>query len=158
VAKVFVVYYSRTGNTEAMALQVAEGARNAGAMVDVKKVGDASLDDLLAADAIVVGSPTYYGTMAAEVKGFLDESVKIHGQLEGKVGAAFSTAGGVGGGQQTTIMDILAALLIHGMVVQGDPQADHYGPVAIGRPDERALKQCRRWGERLAALAERLHS
>ena len=157
MARVLVIYHTRTGNTEAMAEAVAEGAREAGAEVVVKKVQDTTMDDLLAADAVAVGSPTYYGTMAAEVKQLLDESVEIHGSLEGKAGAAFSSAGGVGGGQQTTVVDILAALLIHGMVVQGDPRGDHYGPVAVGAPDERARRECRRCGERLAALAERLH-
>ncbi|NPV07242.1 MAG: flavodoxin family protein [Anaerolineae bacterium] len=157
MAEVLVAYYSRSGNTQAMAELIAEGARSAGATAVVKSVEAVSMEDLLSADGIAVGSPTYYGTMAAPVKQLLDESVEIHGQLEGKAGAAFSSAGGPGGGQQTTIMDIVAALLIHGMVVQGDPQGDHYGPVATGKPDARAAEQCRRAGRRLAALAQRLH-
>ncbi|MGQ9552761.1 MAG: flavodoxin family protein [Anaerolineae bacterium] len=157
MAKVLIAYYSRSGNTEAMARRVAEGAESVGATVEVKQVSNVTMEDLLAADAIILGSPTYYGTMAAEVKDLLDRSVEIHGQLEGKVGGAFASAGGVGGGQQTTIVDMLQALLIHGMVVQGDPGGDHYGPVAVGKPDERSAKQCRRWGERLATLAQRLN-
>jgi NAD(P)H dehydrogenase (quinone) len=155
--QVLVVYYSRTGNTKAMAEAVAEGAQRAGAQVKVKPVTETTLEDLLAADAIIVGSPTYYGSMAAEVKRLIDESVEIHGQLEGKVGGAFSSAGGLGGGQQTTVMEILTTMLVHGMILQGDPRGDHLGPVAIGAPDDRARAQCIRYGERLAALAERLH-
>ena len=157
MANVLVAYYSRSGNTEAMARHVATGAKSAGATVEVKQVSDVSMEDLLAADAVVLGSPTYYGTMAAGVKDLLDRSVELHGQLEGKVGGAFASAGGVGGGQQTTIVAILQALLVHGMVLQGDPSGDHYGPVAVGKPDDRSAEQCRRWGERLAALAQRLH-
>lgn len=111
---------------------------------------------MLVADGVIIGSPTYYGTMAAEIKQFIDESVKHHGALVGKVGAAFSSAGGPGGGAETTVLDILKALLIHGMIVQGDSRGDHYGPTAVGRPDERAAKECRRCGQKVAQLVKRL--
>jgi NAD(P)H dehydrogenase (quinone) len=156
MVKVLVAYFSSSGNTEAMARRIAEGAEAEGATVEVKSVEQVSFEDLLEADAIVLGSPTYYGTMAAQLKDLIDRSVELHGQLDGKVGAAFSSAGGVGGGQQTTITDILHALMIHGMVVQGDPHSHHYGPVAVGAPDEEASASCRRWGQRIAALAKRL--
>jgi NAD(P)H dehydrogenase (quinone) len=83
--------------------------------------------------------------------------VAFHGQLEGKVGGAFASSANIGGGNETTILAILEALLIHGMVVQGTSSGDHYGPVAIGRPDTRASGQCTAYGERVAALAKRLH-
>jgi len=121
-----------------------------------KKVEDAKLEELLDADGIVLGSPTYYGTMAAELKRFLDESVKHHGKLVGKVGGAFTSSGGIGGGNETTIMDILKALLIHGMIVQGTTSGGHYGPVAIGAPDDRAMKECKALGARVAELVKRL--
>ena len=76
--------------------------------------------------------------------------------LKGKVGGAFSSARNVGGGNETTITDILNALLIHGMIVQGEPKGDHYGPVAINAPDERALKCCQRLGENVANLVKKL--
>jgi len=155
-SKVLILYYSRTGNTKQMAELVAEGARNAGGDVTLKDVGQAKADELLDYDAIVIGSPTYYGSMASELKKLLDESVKFHGKLEGKVGAAFSSAANIGGGNETTILDILNALLIHGMVVQGNSAGDHYGPVSIGAPDERVRKQCRVLGERVVALADKL--
>jgi len=94
--------------------------------------------------------------MAAEIKCLIDESVKYHRELEGKVGAAFSSAGGPGGGAETTVLDILKALLIHGMIVQGDPRGDHYGPTAVGRPDERSANECKRLGQRVARLVKRL--
>jgi NAD(P)H dehydrogenase (quinone) len=156
MAKVLVVYYSRSGNTEAMARLIAEGAESEGVAVECKKVEDTTIDDLLTVDGIVMGSPTYYGTMAAEIKKLLDESVKYHGKLEGKVGAAFSSSGGVGGGNETTVMDITRALMIHGMIVQGEPSGDHYGPVAVGKPDERSSKECKKRGARVARLVKRL--
>jgi len=96
MAKVLVVYYSRSGNTEAMAKLVAEGVESEGVEVECKKVEDTTIDDLLTVDGIVIGSPTYYGTMAAEIKKLLDDSVKYHGKLDGKVGAAFSSSGAMG--------------------------------------------------------------
>ena len=154
MSKVLVVCYSRSGNTEAMAKLVAEGVESEGVEVECKKVSDTSVDDLLTADGIILGSPTYYGTMAAEIKKLLDDSVRYHGKLDGKVGAAFSSSGGVGGGNETTVMDMLRALIIHGMIVQGDPKGDHYGPVAIGKPDRRSSKECRRLGQRVARLVK----
>jgi len=154
--KVLVIYYSRSGNTEAMAKLVAEGVESEGVEVECKKVADTDVDDLLAVDGIIIGSPTYYGTMAAEIKKLLDDSVRYHGKLDGKVGAAFSSSGGPGGGNETTIMDILCALIIHGMIVQGDPKGDHYGPIAVGKPDQRSSEECKRRGARVARLVKRL--
>lgn len=158
MAKILVCYYSRSGNTEHMARVVADGAAKAdGADVDVKPVSDLSAKDLLAYDAIVMGSPTYYGTMAAELKKLIDESVAFHGKLSGKVGGAFSSSANVGGGNETTVMDIIKALLIHGMVVRGTHDGDHYGPVAIGDPDERSKANCLAYGKLVAELAVNLH-
>jgi NAD(P)H dehydrogenase (quinone) len=157
MAKVLIVYYSRTGNTEKMAHLVAKGVRQSGAEVTLKAVADTKPEELVHADAIVLGSPTYYGTMAAEIKRLLDDSVEFHGDLVGKVGGAFSSAANVGGGNETTILDMLKALLIHGMIVPGNVNGDHYGPVAIGAPDDRASAQCVRMGKIVGELAIRLH-
>lgn len=156
MAKALVIYYSRTGNTKKMAESVAEGIKKEGLEVVIKEVKDVDADELLKYEAILIGSPTYYGTMAAEIKELLDESVEFHGKLEGKVGAAFSSSANVGGGNETTILDILNAMLIHGMIIQGDSQGDHYGPVAIDAPDSRATKQCIRLGLRVAKLVKSL--
>jgi NAD(P)H dehydrogenase (quinone) len=153
---ILIVYHSRSGNTEQMAKAVEEGARSEGVKVVRKKVGRATLQDLLNADGVILGSPTYYGTMAAEIKAFIDRSVKYHGKLEGKVGAAFSSGGGLGGGVETTVLDITKALLIHGMVVQGDPWGSHYGTVSIGRPNAAAKKECKQLGGKVARLLKRL--
>ena len=138
-------------------IDVAAAREVDGVQVDVKSVGDIEAGSLLDYDAIVMGSPTYYGSMAAELKKLIDESVAFHGDLNGKVGGAFSSSANVGGGNETTILDILKAMLIHGMVVQGTPSGDHYGPVAIGDVDKRAREQCDNLGRLVGELAVRLH-
>ena len=158
MAKILVCYYSRTQNTKQMAEAVVEGAKKvAQAGVDIKSVQQLKPRDLLGYDAIIMGSPTYYGTMADELKKLIDDSVEFHGQLAGKVGGAFSSSANVGGGNETTVMDILKAMLIHGMVVQGSALGDHYGPVAVGQVDKRATKQCLKLGQSVAEFAVKLH-
>ncbi|MEM2715034.1 MAG: NAD(P)H-dependent oxidoreductase, partial [Candidatus Bathyarchaeia archaeon] len=94
MVNILIVYDSRTGNTEKAAFLVAEGVRKvSGVNCVVKRVDDVTLDDLLNANGIMVGSPTYYGGMSAKIKDLFDRSVKVHGKLEGKVGAAFTTSG-----------------------------------------------------------------
>jgi NAD(P)H dehydrogenase (quinone) len=151
-----VLYFTRTGNTKAMAQIVAEAAAKEGAEVVLKDVEEAKPQELLEYDAIVIGSPTYYGCMAGKLKDFLDSTVAHHGKLTGKVGGAFSSSANIGGGNETTILSILHALLIHGMVVQGTSEGDHYGPVSIDVPDARAENQCESLGRRVASLAVRL--
>jgi NAD(P)H dehydrogenase (quinone) len=152
--RVLVTYYSKTKNTERMARAIAEGAKEIkGVSVKLKRVENTSLKDLVESDVIIIGSPTYYGLMAAPVKRLLDETVKIHGKLEGKVGGAFTSSGGSATGAETTLMSILQALLVHGMIIQGDPENKHYGAACVGKPDEEDLELCRRMGRRLAKLA-----
>jgi len=156
MAKVLIVYYSKTGHTEKMANAVEEAVKEEGVDVVKKRVEDVQADELLEFDGIIIGSPTYYGIMAWPIKKLIDESVKFHGKLAGKVGAAFSSSANIGGGNETVILSILEALLIHGMIVQGEPKGDHYGPVAINEPDERALKGCKRLGQSVANLIKKL--
>ncbi|MFA5356487.1 MAG: flavodoxin domain-containing protein [Candidatus Omnitrophota bacterium] len=156
MVKGLVIYYSRSGNTKKMAESVAEGIKSEGMEAVIKEVKDVKAAELLEYDAIAIGSPTYYGTMAAEIKKLLDDSVKFHGKLDGKVGAAFSSSANIGGGNETTVLDILNAMLIHGMIIHGDPQGDHYGAVAIDAPDTRSKKECVRMGSRMAKLVKRL--
>ena len=156
MAKILIVYYSRSGNTKKMASLVEAGVKAEGIDVTLKDVSKAKAKELLDYDGIIIGSPTYYGTMAAEIKKLLDDSVAFHGQLEGKVGAAFSSSANIGGGNETTITDILKAMLIHGMIIQGNSKGDHYGPVSIGSPDRRVEGQCKILGQRVAALVKRL--
>lgn len=157
MAKVLIVYHSRGGNTEKMAHFVAEGVNKEGIDVEVKRVQDTDADELLKVEGLILGSPCYYGAMAGEIKAFLDKSVKHHGKLDGKIGGAFATSANLGGGNETTVMNILQALLIHGMIVQGNPQGAHYGPVTLGTPDEKSSNECRMFGERIAKLVKNIH-
>ncbi|MEA3328751.1 MAG: NAD(P)H-dependent oxidoreductase [Candidatus Omnitrophota bacterium] len=156
MAKILIVYYSRSGNTRKMASFVESGVKAEGMEVTLKDVIKTKAEELLDYDGIIIGSPTYYASMAAEIKKIFDDSVSFHGQLEGKVGASFSSAANIGGGNETTITDILNAMIVHGMIVQGNPKGDHYGPVSIGPPDERVEKQCKILGQRVARLLKRL--
>jgi len=155
--KILILYYSRTGNTEKMAKAVAEGVSLIdGVKVLIKSVREARIQDLLEADGIIIGSPTYYGTIAGPLKEFLDQTVKYHGSLEGKVGGAFASCGAKGGGAETAVLDIIKIMLIHGMIIQGNPEEHHYGVISIGPPDEETLNACRELGRRVALLAKRL--
>jgi len=156
LAKALVCYYSKTGNTKKMASKIADVLGREGLFVDLKKVEETAAENLLSYDCLVFGSPTYYGSLAWPMKKLLDESVKFHGQLRGRVGGAFSSSANVGGGNETTVLSILEAWLIHGMVVCGDPRGDHYGPVSIGKPDERALRCCESYAKSLASVAKKL--
>ena len=151
--KVVIIYYSRTGKTKRMAKEILKGAKEEGAEVRLKKVEEATNEDLLWADGIIIGSPTYFGTIASEVKKFLDDSLEIRGKLEDKIGAAFASSGHRAGGKETTILTILHALIVHGMIVCGDPliSGGHYG-AACNEFDNRAKKECRELGKRIAKL------
>ncbi len=156
MAKGIVVYYSRSGNTRDMAEVLAKAMDVAGLSTACKPVDKVRADELPTYDAVVIGSPCYYGQMAAPVKQLIDELVGRHGQMNGKVGAAFASSANIGGGSETTVVGILEAMLIAGMVVQGDPQGAHYGPLSIGKPDEKVRQQCERRGQRVAALTLKL--
>ena len=156
MGKVLVAYYSRTGNTEKMAQAVAAGARSTGVEVALKPIANVTVEELTEFDGLIFGSPTYYGSMAWEIKRLLDESVELHGRLAGKVGGAFTSSANIGGGNETTILDILKAFLIHGMIIEGNAHGDHYGPVAINAPDKRSIPQCEALGKRVGELVKRL--
>ena len=157
MTQVLVTYFSSTGNTKAMAEAVAAGVWSVeGVECVLKTVPQSTNDDWLAADGIIVGSPTYFGQMSSRVKQMFDVTAKIYGQLEGNVGAAFTTSGRAGCGHQTPTMSLITALLVAGMVVQGTTQGPHFGPFAVEAPDEKALRQAREMGVRVATLAQRL--
>ncbi len=153
---ILVLYYSRSGNTRKMAVAVEEGARGAGAETTLVDVKNATVDQLLDYDGIIVGSPTYYGAAAGVLKEFFDRSFKHHGKLAGKVGGAFSSAEALGGGMETTVMNIIQILLIHSMIVQGQVDGNYYGVVSIEAPNEEVLEQCKKLGENVSLLASRL--
>src|SRR4051795_6259850 len=145
MAKVLVLYYSSWGHTEKMAAAVAEGAREAGAEAVVKRVPElvpaegaaaahykvdqaapiATVDELPDYDAIVFGTPTRFGNMAAQMKNFLDQTGALwaQGKLVGKVGSVFTGSATQHGGQESTILSFHTVLLHQGMVVVGLPYA-----------------------------------
>ncbi len=156
MAKVLIIYHSCSGNTKKMAEYVAQGVKKEKVEVVIKKIKDTTPNDLLSCEGIIIGSPTYYGGAAAPIRELIDRSVKFHGKLEGKVGGAFTSSGSIGGGNETTILSILTAMLIHGMVIQGTSDDAHYGPVAIETPDKRAKENCLALGQRVAKLVKKL--
>ena len=143
MAKVLVLYYSTYGHIEQMANAMAEGARAAGAAVDIKRVPEtvpddvarnghfkldqpapiATVNDLPDYDAIVIGAPTRYGRMPSQMAAFLDQTGGLwaKGALNGKVGAAFTSSATQHGGQETTQFSIITNLLHLGLVVVGLP-------------------------------------
>lgn len=159
MAKILIIYDSKTGHTKKMAMAVAQGAKEVkGVKVEVKKADKVNLKDLLEADGLIIGSPTYYGQMSAKVKALIDKSVEIHGQLEGKVGAAFTSSGGTATGAETTLFSLLQAMLIHGMIIQGRANDRHYGAAAVGEPRAKDLRSCHDLGRRVSTLAFKLKS
>jgi NAD(P)H dehydrogenase (quinone) len=157
--KVLVMYYSQTGNTEKLAKLIAEGVREVkGVECVLKPAQKVTRDDFLTADGIIAGSPVYFGTMAAQLKEVFDRYVDVRDRMGDKIGAAFATSGGVSGGKETTILSILQAMLIYGMIVVGDPleATGHYGVSCVGAPDGSGDLDAASLGRRVAALVRKL--
>jgi NAD(P)H dehydrogenase (quinone) len=156
---VLVLYYSKGGNTRKLAEAIAEGVRQVdGVEAVLRHTRDVTKDDFVAAGGLVVGSPVYFGTMAAQLKLVLDEFVGVRRKMENKVGAVFATAGDASGGKETTMMSIIQALLIYGMIIVGDPMSatGHYGTACVGAPDATTRENGQRLGRRVAALIKQL--
>jgi len=196
--KILVVYYSMYGHIETMAQAIAEGAKSVeGAEVTLKRVADLIPEDIAAKhgakidqpapiaspkeladyDAILFGTPTRFGNMAAQMRNFLDQTggLWMGGALIGKVGSVF-TSTGTGGGNETTILTFLPTLLHHGMVVVGLPYSckeltvidevrggSPYGAGTIAgadgsrQPSENELAQARFQGRHVAEITKKLH-
>ena len=157
--KVLILYYSKGGNTRKLAEAIAQGVSQVdGVEAALRHTRDVTKDDFLTADGLVVGSPVYFGTMAAQLKQVLDDFVSVRKRMENKVGAAFSTSGDASGGKETTMMSIIQALLIYGIIIVGDPMSatGHYGTACVGAPDTGALDNGRKLGRRVAELVKRL--
>jgi len=197
MAKVLVLYYSSYGHIETMAQAVAEGARSAGAEVSVKRVPEivpeavakasgfkleqaaplATVDELPGYDAIILGVPTRFGNMPAQMKNFLDQtgSLWFQGKLIGKVGSVFTSTATQHGGQESTILSTHTVLLHHGMVIVGLPYSfqgqmgvaevtggSPYGASTIAdgngsrQPSANELDGARYQGKHVAAIAAKL--
>ena len=156
--KVLVLYYSKGGNTRKLAESITEGAGSVdGVEAVLRHTREVTKDDFVAAGGLVVGSPVYFGTMAAQLKRVLDEFVGVRKKMENKVGAVFTTAGDASGGKETTMMSIIQALLIYGMIIVGDPLSatGHYGTACVGAPDAATLDNGQKLGRRVAELVKR---
>lgn len=152
MSKVLVLYYSTYGHLETMAQAVAEGARSTGAQVDLKRVAEtvplaiaqsghfkldqaapvATVAGLENYDAIVVGAPTRFGRMPAQMASFLDQAGGLwaRGALHGKVGGAFTSTATQHGGQEVTLFSIITNLMHFGMVIVGLPYS-HQGQMSL---------------------------
>lgn len=168
--KVLVVYHSETGNTEQMALAVAEGAAGVdGIEVVLKNVNTIQVADLLEAGAIIVGSPVYNANVSPEISAFI-ASWPFEGEpLRDKIGAAFVTAGGISAGEEIVQMNILQSMLVFGMIVVGGPDwTQPFGASAItgekpfemegaGSISNQFLEKGRALGERVAGITKKIH-
>lgn len=156
--KVLIAYYSKSGTTQKMAQEIERGAKDMDAEVKLKDAKSVTNEDLLWADGIIIGSPVYFGMPAAQIKKIFDNSLTVRRKLENKIGAAFASSHHPTGGKETTILSILQSMLVHGMIVCGDPLSSggHYG-VACCEFDERAKKECYELGKRIAGLAKKLN-
>ncbi|MFZ5792208.1 MAG: NAD(P)H:quinone oxidoreductase [Pseudomonadota bacterium] len=198
MTKVLVLYYSAYGHIEKMAEAVAAGAREvAGTEVTIKRVPElvpeevakkahmkldqkapiASVDELPNYDAIIFGTPTRFGNMAAQMRNFLDQTGGLwaKGALVGKVGSVFASTATQHGGQETTITSFHSTLLHQGMVIVGTPYScagltnmkeitggTPYGATTLAGPDgsrqpsENELEIARFQGRHVAAIAAKL--
>jgi NAD(P)H dehydrogenase (quinone) len=152
MAKVLVLYYSTYGHIETMAEAVAEGARAAGATVDIKRVPEtvpeeaakanyfkldqaapvATVAELANYDAVIIGAPTRFGRMPSQMAAFLDQAGGLWatGALNGKVGGAFTSSASQHGGNEATLFSIITNLLHFGMTIIGLPYS-HQGQMRI---------------------------
>lgn len=159
--QVLIMYYSKSGNTRKLAEAIAGGVQDVkGVTCIVKAADEVTQEDFLNSQGIIAGSPVYFGTMAAELKSVFDRFVGLRSRMGDKIGAAFATSGDVSGGKETTLMSIIQAMLINGMIIVGDPldATGHYGVSCAGAPDSRTQANAAKLGKRVAELALRLHA
>jgi NAD(P)H dehydrogenase (quinone) len=155
---ILIIYTTLRGNTGKMVEPVAEGIRSAGMDVKTLEADQVTMADMIAADGIIIGSPTRFGGVDWQIKRLFD-TVTIEGYpgpLEGKVGGAFTAGSRAGSGAELVLLNALHLLLNHGLIIQGEPFDAHYGPVSLGEPNERVIATCRTWGARWARLVLRL--
>ena len=159
MGKVLVLYFSATGNTRKMAEQVAAGAATIEATeVRLRSIDEATREDLAWCDGIALGAATNLGTVPWQMKKWWDALPNdVWQSLDGKLGCAFSSSGGWGGGTELACLELLIVLMNHGLVVFGvtdyveKRHTLHYGAVQAGQPRSFAeIASCRRLGERMA--------
>ena len=140
--KLLIVYESRTGNTEAMAKAVQEGALSAGASVSLKKAAETTSDDLLSCDAVIFGTPNYFDYMAGTIKDLWDRThYAVKGKADNKPYAAFSSAGAGGKGALDSIDSMCSHLRL---------KEAAKGIIAKGKPSPEVLEECKQQGKKMA--------
>ncbi|WP_248923924.1 NAD(P)H-dependent oxidoreductase [Paenibacillus hamazuiensis] len=176
--KIYVVYDSEGGHTEALARSIAEGAKQVGqAEVWLHHVKEADIYELAQMDAIIWGCPGHFGTISAGLKAWIDRLGYLwaKGKLIGKVGAVFCTTATVHGGIEATMLNLITPMFHHGMIVVGLPgnipenalYGSYYGvgvtcPVELSEddppnlPKENDLALGRALGRRVAEITEKL--
>jgi NAD(P)H dehydrogenase (quinone) len=145
IVQILVLYYSKGGNTRKLAEVIKEGVEQVEAATAIlKNTREVRKEDFL----------------AAELKKIFEDFISLRRQTEGKVGAAFATSGDPSGGKETTMMTIIQAMLIYGMVIVGDPMAatGHYGTACTGAPNAAIEENGRKLGQRVAQIAQKLKS
>lgn len=158
MGKVLVLYYSQEGHTRKMAELVADGASTVpGTEVRIKSIHDASREDIYWCEGLALGSPTHLGTVSAEMKKFWEGLLPDWQNLDGRIGCAFSSEGGWGGGAELTCQSLLTIMINFGFLVfgvtdyTGHQFTAHYGATQAGEPrEEKEQESCRRLGKRLA--------
>jgi len=144
MSRVLIVYFSRTGNTEKMANSVAEGVKEAGVEVELKKAELAGIDDLVAADAIAFGSATSWGYMGGKLKDVFENMlIRARDKFSGKPFAVFTSAGSVESGKK-------AAESIEYIVKYFNMQPAAKGVVSQGSPTDKEKEACKALGKKLA--------
>ena len=164
MARILLLYDSRGGLTEELADSVEQGILAGGAECVRKRIEDATPDDLLAHDGIILGSPNWSG-ITGKLKEWFDYSGDLweSGEVAGKVGAAFTAGYSRSGGIEATLLQLLHLLFAHGMVIVGLPWTDtmrrsgsYYGATAHGEVNEDDRAQAHALGKRVAEVAAKL--
>lgn len=158
MGKILVLYYSQEGHTKKMAEFVAEGAKEIPNIeVRLKSIYEADREDIFWCDGLALGSPTYLGTVASEMKKFWENLLPDWQKIDGKIGCAFSSQGGWGGGAELTCQTLLNIMINYGFLVfgvtdySGKQFTAHYGATQAGEPrQEKEIESCKRLGKRLA--------
>jgi NAD(P)H dehydrogenase (quinone) len=159
--QILVVYFSRSGNTRKLAEAIIAGIESVDGVHGLLKDTDgATKEDFLNSEGIIAGSPVYFGGMASQLKEVFDKFVGVRQKMGDKIGACFSTSGDPSGGKETTMLSIIQALMIYGMIIVGDPldATGHYGVSCVGAPDDKTLDNARKLGKRVATLAKKVKS
>ena len=158
--QILILYFSKGGNTRKLAEAIAEGVEKVeGVSAVLKNTDEVTKEDFVDSLGIIAGSPVYFGLMAAELKQVFDKFVGVRRTMEDKIGAAFATSGDPSGGKETTMMSIIQAMLIYGMIVVGDPLSatGHFGVACVGAPDKEVNDNGMKLGQRVAELTKKLH-